>query len=154
MCSLKKHGVVWKLKIFRRYPRMVMVYLIFGSREKRQYLFTYEFDISWKTYSMKSHVATYNTYSHTTLLLMTSEFPSQRDSNAETVSIWWRHHGYVSNRSVVAWHRICDKILPDLTMANISDAILRHNATMSLTNFKAIYTVCVISCFETLLYLA
>ena len=23
---------------------------------------------------------------------MTSEFPAQRDSNAENVSIWWRHH--------------------------------------------------------------
>ena len=24
--------------------------------------------------------------------LMTDEFPAQRASNAETVSIWWRHH--------------------------------------------------------------
>ena len=24
---------------------------------------------------------------------MTGEFPSQRASNAENVSIWWRHHG-------------------------------------------------------------
>ena len=25
---------------------------------------------------------------------MTGEFPAQRTSNAENVSIWWRHHGY------------------------------------------------------------
>ena len=25
---------------------------------------------------------------------VTGEFPSQRASNAENVSIWWRHHGY------------------------------------------------------------
>ena len=24
---------------------------------------------------------------------VTGEFPAQRDSNAENVSIWWRHHG-------------------------------------------------------------
>ena len=27
---------------------------------------------------------------------VTSEFPAQRASNAENVSIWWRHHGYSS----------------------------------------------------------
>ena len=24
--------------------------------------------------------------------MVTGEFPAQRDSNAENVSIWWRHH--------------------------------------------------------------
>ena len=28
---------------------------------------------------------------------MTGEFPAQRASNAENVSIWWRHHGFRSN---------------------------------------------------------
>ena len=28
---------------------------------------------------------------------MTGEFPAQRASNAENVSIWWRHHGIVEN---------------------------------------------------------
>ena len=27
----------------------------------------------------------------------TGEFPAQRASNAENVSIWWRHHVYVKN---------------------------------------------------------
>ena len=27
---------------------------------------------------------------------MTGEFPTQRASNAENVSIWWRHHGNIS----------------------------------------------------------
>ena len=27
---------------------------------------------------------------------MTGEFPAQMDSNAENVSIWWRHHGMIS----------------------------------------------------------
>ena len=29
---------------------------------------------------------------------VTSGFPSQRDSNAENVSVWWRHHQYLSSR--------------------------------------------------------
>ena len=28
---------------------------------------------------------------------VTGEFPAQRASNAENVSIWWRHHGHLSN---------------------------------------------------------
>ena len=31
----------------------------------------------------------------TGLCVVTSEFPAQRVSNAENVSIWWRHHGYL-----------------------------------------------------------
>ena len=27
----------------------------------------------------------------------TGEFPAQRSSNTENVSIWWRHHVFVSN---------------------------------------------------------
>ena len=30
---------------------------------------------------------------------VTGEFPAQRASNAENVSIWWRHHGYDTARS-------------------------------------------------------
>ena len=29
--------------------------------------------------------------------LMTGEFSAQRDSKAENISIWWRHHGYMYN---------------------------------------------------------
>ena len=31
-------------------------------------------------------------------LPVTSEFPSQRASNAENVSIWWRHHEWLNSR--------------------------------------------------------
>ena len=34
---------------------------------------------------------------------VTSEFPAQRASNAENVSIWWRHHGFWNNL-LFAWH--------------------------------------------------
>ena len=30
---------------------------------------------------------------------VTGEFPAQRASNAETVSIWWRHHALLSSLS-------------------------------------------------------
>ena len=33
---------------------------------------------------------------------VTGEFPAQRASNAENVSIWWRHHGGYNNLSMVA----------------------------------------------------
>ena len=32
---------------------------------------------------------------------VTGEFPAQRASNAENVSIWWRHYRYVNGK---AWH--------------------------------------------------
>ena len=32
--------------------------------------------------------------SSASLAFVTVEFPAQRASNAENVSIWWRHHGY------------------------------------------------------------
>ena len=31
---------------------------------------------------------------------VTGEFPAQRASNAENVSIWWRHHGLLSNSAI------------------------------------------------------
>ena len=48
---------------------------------------------------------------------VTGEFPAQRASHAENVSIWWRHH--VDSRSFCpsalcrpcAWRWICDKII-------------------------------------------
>ena len=34
---------------------------------------------------------------------LTGEFPSQRATNAENVSIWWRHHGGLAH----VWHKTC-----------------------------------------------
>ena len=33
---------------------------------------------------------------------VTGEFPTQRASNAENVSIWWRHHEYKNTRYLLA----------------------------------------------------
>ena len=56
---------------------------------------------------------------------VTGEFPSQRASNAENVSIWWRHHASVRTsgyhsvyRSIGTsthyhWSRFRDVVLPD-----------------------------------------
>ena len=52
----------------------------------------------------------------------TGEFPAQRASNAENVSIWWRHHdlvphGPIDNNGslleIVAWRRLGDKSLSE-----------------------------------------
>ena len=42
---------------------------------------------------------------------VTGEFPAQRDSNAENVSIWWRHHVQSCNPSFVSsyWHSFEDR---------------------------------------------
>ena len=40
---------------------------------------------------------------------MTGEFPTQKASNAENVSIWWRHHDIV-------WYSKCPEISQDLTV--------------------------------------
>ena len=37
---------------------------------------------------------------------MTGGFPSQRASNAENVSIWWRHHGCVWNSLQIWWQAV------------------------------------------------
>ena len=38
----------------------------------------------------------------------TGEFPAQMASNAENVSIWWRHHGLINQKS---WLRIVELLL-------------------------------------------
>ena len=42
--------------------------------------------------------------------LVTSQFPAQRASNAENVSIWWRHHDmteYNDGSNINGWQRTC-----------------------------------------------
>ena len=38
---------------------------------------------------------------------VTGGFPSQRASNAETVSLWWRHHEYSYNADIIACSYRC-----------------------------------------------
>ena len=40
---------------------------------------------------------------------MTGEFPAQRVSNAENVSIWWRYHGFGTHGSLKAADMVCIK---------------------------------------------
>ena len=47
---------------------------------------------------------------------VTGEFPAQRDSNAEIVSIWWRHHVFLPQNS-------------DLSTSNITDCLVTLNAS-------------------------
>ena len=43
---------------------------------------------------------------------VTGEFPTQRASNAESVSIWWRHHGYIDCPIIMTlWWHISDSML-------------------------------------------
>ena len=43
--------------------------------------------------------------------LVTGEFPSQRASNAENVSIWWRHHEYFGQNNVINGFQFLKKSL-------------------------------------------
>ena len=43
----------------------------------------------------------------------TGEFPAQRASNAENVSIWWRHHVITPQ-----WHKVCSVWVPLVRFAN------------------------------------
>ena len=82
---------------------------------------------------------------------VTGEFPTQRDSNAETVSIWWRHHGVFAQLTLTTcfvrkcswlasilsggvashnrrsvWIRICSMASAPLAIAAAWSAILLH----------------------------
>ena len=48
---------------------------------------------------------------HWPLWRESAEFPAQMASNAENVSIWWRHHDNFLNEILVHIYIICDKIL-------------------------------------------
>ena len=50
------------------------------------------------------------------------QFPAQMASNAESVSIWWRHHGYLGCLSVIRKSFLCHDVIKSKTV--ISD----HNS--------------------------
>ena len=79
---------------------------------------------------------------------VTGEFPAQRTSNAENVSIWWRHH--VIQYDWVKWNRInLSEIRPKwicpcrrsvykvLNSSRPSDAICRHISESTLAQAMA-----------------
>ena len=53
--------------------------------------------------------------------LVTSEFPAQRSSNAENVSIWWRHHGLF----IFTVFKDSDKTFVNVTTLEFSNSIPR-----------------------------
>ena len=54
---------------------------------------------------------------------VTGEFPAQKASNAENVSIWWRHHGYDTSRSAQLIHCITKR---------------EHSVTEALSSFRIV----------------
>ena len=48
---------------------------------------------------------------------VTGEFPTQRASNAENVSIWWRHHDILSSRAFIPWNNVFN--IPRFKIRNI-----------------------------------
>ena len=55
----------------------------------------------------------------------TGEFPAQRASNAENVSIWWRHHVY---KFIVYYHPSLNKNLSQLVHQHNFQTTFRFNA--------------------------
>ena len=53
-------------------------------------------------------------HSYTSSVQQTGEFPAQRASNAENVSIWWRHH---------VWH------IPGAAMWDIPSKLVSNSAS-------------------------
>ena len=48
---------------------------------------------------------------------VTGEFPAQMASNAENVSIWWRHHGYFPNHALITSSHTDTDPCPPITCA-------------------------------------
>ena len=59
----------------------------------------------------------------------TGEFPAQMANNAENVSIWWRHHGFVSHHG----HSIVTIVVADGLMLTITYAYVTSSATIIMT---------------------
>ena len=54
---------------------------------------------------------TENIPGHWSLWGVTGEFPAQRASNAENVSIWWRHHGYIVSAILFPFYGVCLQLI-------------------------------------------
>ena len=68
--------------------------------------------------------------------LVIGEFPSQMASNAENVSIWWRHHGcpwVVFTVAPIWW------LLRDIGKLHYNDAIMGAIASL-ITSFTIVYS--------------
>ena len=63
---------------------------------------------------------------------VTGEFPAQRVSNAENVSIWWRHHVSALGQ-IIAWRLTGDNPLHEPLMW-LTDVSLRHSVSIEWCN--------------------
>ena len=66
---------------------------------------------------------------------VTGEFPTQRASNTENDSIWWRHNDKLSLVQVMAWHRTGATPLPEprMTQFQFTGVFMRHRVTVVIT---------------------
>ena len=74
----------------------------------------------------------------------TGEFPAQRASNAENVSIWWRHHGYMPliSKPTEETHRaatVIDNIFTNTY--NTENKHLTANLTTDISNHYMIFHI-------------
>ena len=68
---------------------------------------------------------------------VTGEFPAQRASNAENVSIWWRHRGIISRHSchvLTRWGRVTHICVGHLTIINSNNGLFSWSAPNQYLN--------------------
>ena len=56
---------------------------------------------------------------------VTSEFPAETASNAEKVSIWWRHHGSIIKRPAPMTIHVAEAVRA--TLIKYSDVVYQEN---------------------------
>ena len=79
---------------------------------------------------------------------VTGEFPSQRTSNAENVSIWWRHHGHHGG---IAWISRADWCLPLLLSLCCQNSALAEESFLfdfSSCHLFMVCCLCVSACVK------
>ena len=70
----------------------------------------------------------------------TGEFPAQMASNAENVSIWWRHHGMIPNYTITP---VIVKQPRNIDMKSVFSylTVIKHDKTWSVFIFHKIYSL-------------
>ena len=69
-------------------------------------------------------------------LPVTGEFPAQMDSDAENISLWWRHH-VANSENTYQWYALSNEQVPEVT---------RHYAWVDVYNRSVSYHKEFISC--------
>ena len=73
---------------------------------------------------------------------VTGEFPTQRTSNAENVSTWWRHHDFHSLSKAIRW-RGCSIIQrPGVSLVMLVITVRKLIVMMPLMSIEPSYNTC------------